>query len=98
MNYNGCTITINPCQAHGWRGWFDYAVTNGRQSVTGRSRGTKREVESMLKWKVDNHEMFPVERNLTPHALDGQYLCARCGHPASEHPNKKCAAFAIERR
>lgn len=61
MDHNGCTITINPCPAHGWRGWFDYAVTNGQQSVTGRSRGTKREVVSMLKWKIDHNEMFPVQ-------------------------------------
>ena len=25
---------------------------------------------------------------------DEQYLCERCGYPESEHPNKKCAAFA----
>lgn len=35
---------------------------------------------------------------LTMRAADAQYLCARCGHPRSEHPSKKCAAFAIERR
>lgn len=70
MNYNGCTITINPCQAHGWRGWFDYEATNGRQSVTGRSRGTKREVVSYLKWKIDHKEMFPIESNITQRAAD----------------------------
>ena len=31
-------------------------------------------------------------------AADAQYLCARCGHPRSDHPSGKCAAFAIERR
>lgn len=27
---------------------------------------------------------------------DSQYLCARCGHPQSDHPvYKKCAGFAV---
>ena len=29
---------------------------------------------------------------------DGQYLCARCGHPESEHPNRKCDAFDPPRK
>ena len=27
---------------------------------------------------------------------DKQYLCARCGHSESEHPNPRCAGFAHE--
>ncbi len=33
-------------------------------------------------------------RLLTQRAPDAQYLCERCGHAESDHPNKKCAAFA----
>ena len=95
MNYNGCTITIGRCQDRGWRDWLEYTVTNGQQSVSGRSRGTQREVVSLLKWEIDHNEKFPkLAGNLTPHALDGQYLCARCGHPESSHPTAKCAGFA----
>ena len=77
MDYNGCKITIASCQAPGWRGWFDYAVANGQQSITGRSRGTMREVVSALKWKIDHNEMFPkLEGNLTKRAAD---VCPTCG-------------------
>lgn len=33
-------------------------------------------------------------RRPTQLAADGQYLCARCGHPESSHPTAKCAGFA----
>ena len=33
-----------------------------------------------------------VSKWMTP--LKGQYLCERCGYPESEHPNRRCAAFA----
>lgn len=35
-----------------------------------------------------------LERGLTKRPADGQYLCARCGHPESDHPVRGCAAFA----
>jgi hypothetical protein len=76
MNYNGCTITVNPCQARGWRGWWEYAVTNSQQSVAGRSRGTKREVVSVLKWRIDRNELFPVvAQSNTRLQADGADVC-----------------------
>ena len=37
-------------------------------------------------------KIIPVEWLEQNHSA--QYLCERCGYPESEHPNKKCAAFA----
>ena len=31
-------------------------------------------------------------------AGDNQYLCTRCGHAESDHPNHKCIGFAFESR
>ena len=51
-------------------------------------------------WSCGSQEWKPVMKfysqgsGLTQHALDGQYLCARCGHPESSHPTAKCAGFA----
>lgn len=64
MEYKGCTITINRCNEKGWGGYWDFAITKvgESQKLVGRGRGLKREVVSMLKWKIDHNEAFPVVR------------------------------------
>lgn len=68
MEYKGCAITINRCQDRGWGGYWDYVVKKPGelQKIIGRSRGLKKEVVSMLKWKIDNNEMFPLLEKAAP--------------------------------
>jgi hypothetical protein len=60
IQHNGFTLTIWTCQERNWRGWYEYSVTypGATQKITGRSRGTKREIIRDVKFNTDNSEVY----------------------------------------